>query len=183
MFRLLWIIRSEAGSYEVECILDLKVKLLICSFDPKKFTNYVDFLISKSEHYFWTAYSLDLWVTDSFFCILYLNKKCFVWQLYTLLHFQVQLRHKLARLLGYANYAEYAVDHRMASSSTKVCPGLVQSFIAWNFHIAWNQLKFIPHIACILLNDTSIFHGQKIMWFCLSFICVFSFFMPYVFAF
>ncbi|KAH6798728.1 Zincin-like metalloproteases family protein [Perilla frutescens var. frutescens] len=32
----------------------------------------------------------------------------------------VQLRHKLARLLGYPNYAEYAVDRRMASSSAKV---------------------------------------------------------------
>lgn len=32
----------------------------------------------------------------------------------------VQLRHKLARLLGYMNYAEYAVDRRMASSSSKV---------------------------------------------------------------
>ncbi|KAL8535208.1 hypothetical protein ACS0TY_011004 [Phlomoides rotata] len=32
----------------------------------------------------------------------------------------VQLRHKLARLLGYSNYAEYAVDCRMANSSAKV---------------------------------------------------------------
>ncbi|KAI3467654.1 hypothetical protein Pfo_024317 [Paulownia fortunei] len=32
----------------------------------------------------------------------------------------IQLRHKLARLLGYLNYAEYAIDHRMANSSTKV---------------------------------------------------------------
>ncbi|KAG8365960.1 hypothetical protein BUALT_Bualt17G0026300 [Buddleja alternifolia] len=30
------------------------------------------------------------------------------------------LRHKLARLLGYSNYAEYAINHRMANSSTKV---------------------------------------------------------------
>nr|GMD05005.1 probable thimet oligopeptidase [Ipomoea batatas] len=32
----------------------------------------------------------------------------------------IQLRHKLARLLGYANFAEYATDVRMASSSSKV---------------------------------------------------------------
>ncbi|GAV80368.1 Peptidase_M3 domain-containing protein [Cephalotus follicularis] len=32
----------------------------------------------------------------------------------------VQLRHKRARLLGYSNYAEYAVDLRMAKTSTKV---------------------------------------------------------------
>ncbi|KAK4381967.1 putative thimet oligopeptidase [Sesamum angolense] len=32
----------------------------------------------------------------------------------------IQLRHKLARLLGYSNYAEYAIDRRMAKSSTKV---------------------------------------------------------------
>ncbi|XP_051116561.1 probable thimet oligopeptidase [Andrographis paniculata] len=32
----------------------------------------------------------------------------------------VQLRHKLARLLGYMNYADYAIDHRMANSSAKV---------------------------------------------------------------
>ncbi|KAK6160326.1 hypothetical protein DH2020_003707 [Rehmannia glutinosa] len=32
----------------------------------------------------------------------------------------IQLRHKLARLLGYSNYAEYAIDCRMAKSSTKV---------------------------------------------------------------
>lgn len=32
----------------------------------------------------------------------------------------VQLRHKLARLLGYSNYADYAVDIRMAQSSSKV---------------------------------------------------------------
>ncbi|KAK2987176.1 hypothetical protein RJ640_030768 [Escallonia rubra] len=32
----------------------------------------------------------------------------------------VQLRHKFARLLGYSNYAEYAVDVRMAKSSSKV---------------------------------------------------------------
>ncbi|XP_019176680.1 PREDICTED: probable thimet oligopeptidase [Ipomoea nil] len=32
----------------------------------------------------------------------------------------IQLRHKLARLLGYANFAEYSTDVRMASSSSKV---------------------------------------------------------------
>ncbi|XP_042499957.1 probable thimet oligopeptidase isoform X1 [Macadamia integrifolia] len=32
----------------------------------------------------------------------------------------VRLRHKLARLLGYLNYAEYAVEPRMAKSSAKV---------------------------------------------------------------
>ncbi|KAL2543331.1 putative thimet oligopeptidase [Abeliophyllum distichum] len=32
----------------------------------------------------------------------------------------IQLRHKLARLLGYANYADHAIDHRMANSSAKV---------------------------------------------------------------
>ncbi|KAL8037862.1 hypothetical protein ABFS82_11G066500 [Erythranthe guttata] len=32
----------------------------------------------------------------------------------------IQLRHKLARLLGYLNYAEYATDRRMANSSAKV---------------------------------------------------------------
>nr|GMD02534.1 probable thimet oligopeptidase [Ipomoea batatas] len=32
----------------------------------------------------------------------------------------IQLRHKLARLLGYATFAEYATDVRMASSSSKV---------------------------------------------------------------
>lgn len=32
----------------------------------------------------------------------------------------VQLRHKFARLLGYSNYADYAVNHRMANSSSKV---------------------------------------------------------------
>ncbi|KAI8022779.1 putative thimet oligopeptidase [Camellia lanceoleosa] len=32
----------------------------------------------------------------------------------------VQLRHKSARLLGYSNYADYAVNHRMANSSSKV---------------------------------------------------------------
>ncbi|PON71619.1 Peptidase M3A/M3B [Trema orientale] len=32
----------------------------------------------------------------------------------------VQLRHKLARILGYSNYAEYAVDPRMAKTPSKV---------------------------------------------------------------
>ncbi|KAL3656049.1 hypothetical protein CASFOL_000445 [Castilleja foliolosa] len=32
----------------------------------------------------------------------------------------IQLRHKLARLLGYLNFAEYAIGRRMANSSTKV---------------------------------------------------------------
>ncbi|CAL5421950.1 unnamed protein product [Camellia sinensis] len=32
----------------------------------------------------------------------------------------VQLRHKSARLLGYTNYADYAMNHRMANSSSKV---------------------------------------------------------------
>ncbi|KAI7997104.1 putative thimet oligopeptidase [Camellia lanceoleosa] len=32
----------------------------------------------------------------------------------------VQLRHKSARLLGYSNYADYAINHRMANSSSKV---------------------------------------------------------------
>ncbi|XP_052186580.1 probable thimet oligopeptidase isoform X2 [Diospyros lotus] len=32
----------------------------------------------------------------------------------------VELRHKFARLLGYTNYADYAIGNRMASSSTKV---------------------------------------------------------------
>ena len=35
--------------------------------------------------------------------------------------FQVQLRHKFARLLGYDNYAEFAVGSRMAKTSAKVC--------------------------------------------------------------
>ncbi|KNA16134.1 hypothetical protein SOVF_091710 isoform A [Spinacia oleracea] len=34
-------------------------------------------------------------------------------------HEDVQLRHKIARLLGYDNYAEYAVGSRMAKSSSK----------------------------------------------------------------
>ncbi|GKV14682.1 hypothetical protein SLEP1_g25514 [Rubroshorea leprosula] len=32
----------------------------------------------------------------------------------------VQARHKFARLLGYSNYADYALDHRMAKTSSKV---------------------------------------------------------------
>ncbi|KAG9446425.1 hypothetical protein H6P81_012553 [Aristolochia fimbriata] len=32
----------------------------------------------------------------------------------------VQLRHKLARLLGYSSYADYAIEHRMAKSSSEV---------------------------------------------------------------
>ncbi|XP_027153331.1 probable thimet oligopeptidase [Coffea eugenioides] len=32
----------------------------------------------------------------------------------------IQLRHKLARLLGFSSYADYAIDHGMADSSTKV---------------------------------------------------------------
>ncbi|CAH9108479.1 unnamed protein product [Cuscuta europaea] len=38
----------------------------------------------------------------------------------TVLEKLTQLRHKLARLLGYANFAEFATDVRMASSSSKV---------------------------------------------------------------
>ncbi|KAF9601830.1 hypothetical protein IFM89_023517 [Coptis chinensis] len=33
----------------------------------------------------------------------------------------VQLRHKLARLLGYSSYVDYAVERRMAKNSAKVC--------------------------------------------------------------
>lgn len=43
---------------------------------------------------------------------------------YFFLYFQIQLRHKLARLLGYANYADYAIDLRMANSSAKVCASI-----------------------------------------------------------
>lgn len=32
------------------------------------------------------------------------------------------MRHKFARLIGYSNYADYAVDLRMARSSSKVWP-------------------------------------------------------------
>ncbi|CAI9093276.1 OLC1v1028741C1 [Oldenlandia corymbosa var. corymbosa] len=32
----------------------------------------------------------------------------------------IQSRHRLARLLGYGNYADYAINHRMAGSSSKV---------------------------------------------------------------
>lgn len=39
--------------------------------------------------------------------------------------FQIQLRHKLARLLGFANYADYATDDRMAKSSSKVGASLI----------------------------------------------------------
>ncbi|KAL3328044.1 hypothetical protein AABB24_035615 [Solanum stoloniferum] len=38
----------------------------------------------------------------------------------TILEQLIQLRHKLARLLGFANYADYATDDRMAKSSSKV---------------------------------------------------------------
>ncbi|CAK9155833.1 unnamed protein product [Ilex paraguariensis] len=38
----------------------------------------------------------------------------------TVLEKLVQLRHKLARLLGYSNYADYVADLRMANSSSKV---------------------------------------------------------------
>ncbi|KAG5520708.1 hypothetical protein RHGRI_033331 [Rhododendron griersonianum] len=39
---------------------------------------------------------------------------------FSILESLVQLRHKIARLLGYSNYADYAVNHRMANSSSKV---------------------------------------------------------------
>ncbi|KAF7124820.1 hypothetical protein RHSIM_Rhsim12G0036000 [Rhododendron simsii] len=39
---------------------------------------------------------------------------------FSILESLVQLRHKIARLLGYSNYADYAVHHRMANSSSKV---------------------------------------------------------------
>ncbi|XP_055812732.1 probable thimet oligopeptidase [Solanum dulcamara] len=38
----------------------------------------------------------------------------------TILEQLIQLRHKLARLLGFVNYADYATDDRMAKSSSKV---------------------------------------------------------------
>ncbi|CAN4106160.1 unnamed protein product [Withania somnifera] len=37
----------------------------------------------------------------------------------TILEQLIQLRHKLARLIGFANYADYATDDRMAKSSSK----------------------------------------------------------------
>ncbi|KAL2253718.1 UNVERIFIED_CONTAM: putative thimet oligopeptidase [Sesamum indicum] len=44
----------------------------------------------------------------------------------------IQLRHKLARLLGYSNYAEYAIDRRMAKSSTKDLPSLPNDINDWS---------------------------------------------------
>lgn len=38
----------------------------------------------------------------------------------SILEKMIQLRHKLARLLGYANYADYSIGRRMANSSSKV---------------------------------------------------------------
>ncbi|PHT72594.1 hypothetical protein T459_23379 [Capsicum annuum] len=43
----------------------------------------------------------------------------------TILEQLIQLRHKLARLLGFANYADYATDDRMAKSSSKVGASLI----------------------------------------------------------
>lgn len=52
---------------------------------------------------------------------------------------QVQLRHKLAKLLGYSNYAEYALDCRMARKPLKVC--------AWSCHLKSVMLVYMFFLA------------------------------------
>jgi len=42
---------------------------------------------------------------------------------------QVQLRHKFAKLLGYTNYADFAIEPRMPRTSRKVCAFLLGNLL------------------------------------------------------
>ncbi|XP_009607687.1 probable thimet oligopeptidase isoform X3 [Nicotiana tomentosiformis] len=60
----------------------------------------------------------------------------------TILEKLIQLRHKLARLLGFANYADYATDVRMAKSSSKVFEFL-ESLSASLNDLAYRELSMV----------------------------------------
>lgn len=60
----------------------------------------------------------------------------------TILEQLIQLRHKLARLLGFANYADYATDDRMAKSSSKVFEFL-ESLSASLNDLAYRELSML----------------------------------------
>lgn len=59
------------------------------------------------------------WLTKLYWCAAFSYFKFWIMFMFPV-QFQIQLRHKLARLLGFANYADYATDDRMAKSSSKV---------------------------------------------------------------
>lgn len=60
----------------------------------------------------------------------------------TILEQLIQLRHKLARLLGFANYADYATDDRMAKSSSKVFEFLENLSASLN-DLAYRELSML----------------------------------------
>lgn len=60
----------------------------------------------------------------------------------TILEQLIQLRHKLARLLGFANFADYATDDRMAKSSSKVFEFL-ESLSASLNDLAYRELSML----------------------------------------
>ncbi|XP_010556176.1 PREDICTED: probable thimet oligopeptidase [Tarenaya hassleriana] len=57
----------------------------------------------------------------------------------------VQSRHKLARLLGYANYANYALDRRMAKTSTKVI-GFLEDISSSLTDLAIRELEILKDL-------------------------------------
>ncbi|KAJ8551006.1 hypothetical protein K7X08_000376 [Anisodus acutangulus] len=63
----------------------------------------------------------------------------------TILEQLIQLRHKLARLLGFANYADYATDVRMAKSSSKVFEFL-ESLSASLNDLAYRELSMLKEL-------------------------------------
>ncbi|KAK4342656.1 hypothetical protein RND71_038472 [Anisodus tanguticus] len=64
---------------------------------------------------------------------------------FTILEQLIQLRHKLARLLGFANYADYATDVRMAKSSSKVFEFL-ESLSASLNDLAYRELLMLKEL-------------------------------------
>ncbi|KAK6242221.1 hypothetical protein SCA6_007610 [Theobroma cacao] len=67
------------------------------------------------------------------------------------IHVGVQVRHKFARLLGYSNYADYALNLRMAKTSSKVDPDAIALRL---MRICWLPLS-LSSIVLEFLEDIS----------------------------
>ncbi|KAG5380368.1 hypothetical protein IGI04_028210 [Brassica rapa subsp. trilocularis] len=73
----------------------------------------------------------------------------------------VQSRHRLARLLGYAHFADYALDHRMSKTSTTVCERSFTCFVIILHILDCTEALLVSSLTDLAIREFSILKDLK----------------------